>query len=176
VQRPGVGGIRRLFLVHPRRLRYSPPAFTETPRVKPVNRDPSPPDLRRFGLTMLGGFAAIGALLWWLGRAPGSWGFSGSGRHVAAIALWGLGVAFCGAGCGPRALARPFYVGWMTFASALGWLMTNVILSLLYFLFLPVFSLIRLRDPLRFRLTPGASYWEPHRAPEPTLERMSRMF
>jgi hypothetical protein len=42
--------------------------------------------------------------------------------------------------------------------------------------FLPLFSLIvRFGDPLRKKLG-GATYWEPYRPHEPTLERMRRPF
>jgi hypothetical protein len=41
---------------------------------------------------------------------------------------------------------------------------------------LPVFSLIRFSDPLRFKLKSGGSYWEDHPPHEPTLERTMRPF
>lgn len=73
-------------------------------------------------------------------------------------------------------LARPIYMGWMTVTVPIGIVMSTILLTLLYFILLPVFALIvRSGDPLRRRL--GAnSYWEDYKPYEHSLERMGRLF
>ncbi len=46
---------------------------------------------------------------------------------------------------------RALYRAWMAFARALGRINTVLVLTLIYFLVLPVFSLLRFKDPLRLR-------------------------
>jgi hypothetical protein len=143
-----------------------------------VKRDPTPSELRTFGIVVFCGFLVIGAALWWLGRAPESglrW--TGSGRHWTAIGLWGLGTLILLLTLLSPSAGRPVYVLWMTGAGYLGTVMTFLLLSVLFVVLLPIFSLIRLKDPLRLRhAAPGASYWEDHRHHESTLERMARPF
>ena len=132
--------------------------------MKPVKRNPSSRELRAFGIAMLGGFAVIGGLIAWrLGVNP------------AAIVCWTLGPALflCSFW---KPIGQPIYYVWMTGAMYLGMVVTTILLSLLYLLFVPVFSLIRLKDPLRYKLKPTGSYWEDHKPHEATIERMKRPF
>lgn len=142
-----------------------------------VQGPPSAGEVRRFGFSMLVGFAGMGALLWWAGRAPDhAWGWSGSARQACSVACWVAGVLFA-AVCGASLLAgRRLHAAWMAVAGALGSVMTAVLLTLLYFLFLPFFAWIRLRDPLRARLRRDGSYWEDPSPHEATLERMRKPF
>jgi hypothetical protein len=65
----------------------------------------------------------------------------------------------------------------MSVAFFIGGIMTVVLLSILFVVLLPVFSLIRFADPLRMRLKPpGESYWEEHKHHDSTLERTARPF
>jgi hypothetical protein len=132
--------------------------------MKPVKKNPSSSELRVFGLAMLVGFAVIGGLISWR-----------LGVNVAAIVCWVLGLALflCSLW---RPMGQPVYYVWMTGAMYLGAVVTTVLLTALFVVFLPIFSLIRLKDPLRRRLKPTGSYWEEHRPHEPTLERMVRPF
>ena len=83
----------------------------------------------------------------------------------------------CFISLGPRSVATPVYVVWMTAAMWIGRVMTPVLLTALFVVLLPVFSLIRLGDPLRLKLKPkGESYWEDHKHHESTLERTARPF
>ncbi len=141
-----------------------------------VNRNPAKREIRSLGLLLLGASGVLGCLLWHAGRAPGAgWAWAGTGRQAAALVMWAAG--FCSATLCLACLGwgRRIYVGWMIFGACLGVVVTAVLLTVLFFLFLPFFGLIRLSDPLRRRM--GAnSYWEPHRPHEATLERMARMF
>ena len=67
------------------------------------------------------------------------------------------------------------YEAWMMFAKALNLVVMTVIFSLLFLVLLP-FNLIRLRDPLRFRLRDRDTYWEDHQPYQATIERMTRAF
>jgi hypothetical protein len=142
-----------------------------------ANKNPGPRELRQFGAAMLLGFGVLGVVLWYFGPEPNTWRWIGAAPQKAALVLVGLGLVLAAISVGPRAIARPVYVGWMTAAAAMGTVMTFVLLSVLFFVLLPVFSLIRLGDPLRLRLRPaGESYWEDHKHHESTLERCARPF
>lgn len=142
-----------------------------------VNKNPSPADLHKFGWAMLAGFGVLGVLLWWVWPDPNTLAWTGAGHQKAAIALWALGAVLWAISFGPKVIARPVYVGWMSTAMVIGTIMSVVMLSVLFIVFLPIFSLIRLSDPLRMKLAPpGASYWEDHVHHESTLERTARPF
>ena len=144
----------------------------------PVNRAPTLAELRTFGLVVFSGFLVIGALLWWFGRAAETGlAWTGNGRHWAAAILWSLAALILLVTLVSESLGRPVYVVWMTGARYLGMAMTFVLLSVLFVILLPIFSLIRLKDPLRLRPgRPGESYWEEHQHHESTLERTARPF
>ncbi len=92
------------------------------------------------------------------------------------MTLWGLGVVVAALTLSSPMVGRPIYVWWMLAAAAMGAVMVPLFLTLLYFVLLPVFSLIRLKDPLRLKLKRGGSYWEPHAPFEATIERMQHLF
>jgi hypothetical protein len=77
-------------------------------------------DLRKFGITMAVAIAVLGALFTWRGKGEPMWFFG----IAAAFLLSGLIV--------PVAL-KPIQKIWMTFAIALGWLMTRVILVIVFY-------------------------------------------
>ena len=142
-----------------------------------VNRNPSSTELHRFGGAMVLGFGIIGAVLWYVGPDPNGWSWTGIVGQKVAVAAWVLGVALLLISFGPQSLARPVYVTWMSVASCIGTVVTFVLLSVLFLVLLPFFSLIRLKDPLRMNLLgSGESYWEDHRHHESTLERTIRQF
>jgi hypothetical protein len=80
---------------------------------------------------------------------------------VLAFTLGPLGLVW------PRAM-KPIFVGWMGLAYPIGWVVSRVVLSLIFFgLFTPVAWVFRLkgRDALRMRPHPqAATYWvtKPH--------------
>ena len=78
-------------------------------------------DLRNFGLVVGGGFLILAAILLWREKALWPW-FGGVG-----IALVVGGLLF------PIRL-KPLQRAWMTLAVMMGWVMTRVILTILFFL------------------------------------------
>lgn len=146
-----------------------------------VNKNPTAGDLRKFGWAMLIGFGVIGLLLWlaqWLGaREAGVLHWLGSGQQITAVCLWALGIVLCAVSLLSPSLAKPVYVAWMSVVVPIGIVVSTIMLSVLFFLFLPLFSLVvRLGDPLRKRLHAGETYWEDYKPHEATLERMKRPF
>lgn len=142
-----------------------------------VNKNPSVGDLRKFGCAMLLGFGVIGVVLWYVGPDPNGWSWTGVVQQQVAIVAWILGPALWLVSFGPRPVARAVYVGWMTAATYLGSVVTFVLLSVLFVVVLPIFSLIRFKDPLRLKSrASGESYWEDHTHHESTLERTIRPF
>lgn len=148
-----------------------------------VNKNPSVKEIASFGWVMLGGFGVIGALWWYIAVKPEggywpvhSWGWNGKGWQIAAVALWILALLSLVVCRVSFPAARKYYVIWMTGAMYVGTVMMTVLLTVLYFVLLPVFSLIRLADPLRLKRHRRESYWEKPSAHEATLERMRRPF
>lgn len=107
-------------------------------------------ELRAFGLTVGVVLLLIAAWLLWKAR-PSSVYFAAVGATLA-----GLGVVL------PVAL-KPLYRVWMTFAVVMGFVMTRVILTVIYFgLFTPVALTLKLlgKDLLEERWNKtAASYW-----------------
>ncbi len=145
-----------------------------------VNKNPSAKDLTQFGWVMLIGLGVIGSLFWLIPLVRGK-----DPLWTIAYVLWAIGsVIFVVeillplvAGDIIRAvLGKHIYVGWMTVATYMGMVMVPLFLTLLYFIFLLPFTLIRVKDPLRMKLTSSGTYWEEHKNHEATLERMRRPF
>jgi hypothetical protein len=148
-----------------------------------VNRNPSRSDVRTFGLVMLLGFGVIAAVLWYQSIKPpdgwwpsAGWGWNGAVTQVIAIVLLALAVLIALECFVSYVIGRLLYVVWMTGAMYLGIGVTTVLLSVLFIILLPLFSLIRLADPLRLRMNPTGSYWEEPTPHEATLERTRRQF
>ncbi len=136
-----------------------------------VNQDPSASEVRKFGVTIFIGLGVIGALLWWLAVGDAE----GAGLHVT-IALWAVGAVVAAVSFASHAAGKAIYVVWMTLAMWMGKIMVPVFLTVMYFVFLIPFTLIRFKDPLRLKLKREGTYWEKHAPFEPTIERMSRLF
>lgn len=153
---------------------------------KPVNRNPSPAELRSFGWVMLGGLGVLGGvllLLAWLKAdeppaPPPTVPLLGMTYTQLAVGLWIAGAGVWVASRVWLAAARVIYIGWMAGTRPIGVVMAVAVLTALFVVMLPVFALIiRRSDPLRRRLEPvNGSYWESVRPYEPTLSRMSRLF
>ena len=151
--------------------------------MRAVNKNPDLDELRSFGWVMLCGLAVLGIVLWYASiKVPGGWWpqggwvWKGGAKQTVAVMFWTLGPLLWVISRIAPTLARRVYVVWMTGATYMGTVTTFVLLSLLFLIALPVFSLIRFTDPLRLRLLKSGSYWEKPKPHEATLERMARPF
>jgi hypothetical protein len=111
----------------------------------------SPQDLRKFGLTVGSVLIIIGCLLLWK-QKPSQFYFLSIG---AVLLLSGLLFP---------SILRPLNKAWMTLAVLLGWVMTRVILSLLFYIVITPISLIARISGKHFldiKIDKSrASYWE----------------
>ena len=102
-----------------------------------------------------------GLVAWWL---------NGKGYSTAAAILVGFSVLIALVGLIKPRLTAPLYAAWMLAAFPIGWVMSYVMASLVYFLVVtPIGLLARLlgRDAMGRRFDPDAtSYWT--ETPEPT--------
>ena len=123
---------------------------------------------REFGLSIGAITSAIGG--WWLYRGR----FEGAARPLlfVGLALLVLGVLF------PPALKYP-YLLWMRFAEGLSFVMTRVILAIVFFAVVTPIGLLRKAlggDPLRRRVRPSDSYRWPYSAMQRDPRHYERMF
>lgn len=125
---------------------------------KEVNWKPGLPELRAFGRSLMIGFPLIAAIL-----------FISAALRTWSAPIWPLWVALGGLGVGALCrfvpvVARPFYYVWYGFGCAMGLIVTNVVISAIYYLvFAPIGFLLRAtgRDPMeRQLLPPGETYWK----------------
>ena len=86
-------------------------------------------DLRNFGLTIGIALGLLSALLWWKGK--------GSYEIFIYISL-----AFIILGLVLPRILKPLQIAWMTFAVILGWFMTRLILSVLFYIVFTGISLL----------------------------------
>ena len=113
-------------------------------------------DLRKFGALMGTVLAIICAIVLWRQGLPAS---------TVAIAIGCLALVFLAMGAVAPLGLRPVYIVWMALAIALGFIMTRVILTLVFFLVITPIGLVMRalgKDPL----TKGPdssldSYWIP---------------
>ncbi len=109
-----------------------------------IPRDPSSRILRQFAVMWLVFFAALA--LWH------------ESIHLAVIA--GVGGL---PGLWKPSLLRPIFVTWMIVVFPIGWLVSQVVLALMFYLLLtPLGLAFRLcgRDVLKLRVGTAESYWE----------------
>ncbi len=127
----------------------------------------SPKDLRKFAITMAVVLGLLAALTWY----KGSWSFP---------YLLGLAIAFLGFGFTKPALLKPIYLGWMTLAVFLGFFMTRIILSVLFYTVFSIGGLIVKitgKDMLDEQYEPDAeTYWKPYVKPQDPKQRLERQF
>ena len=86
-------------------------------------------DLRKFGITVGIVFLIIAGFLFW------------KDKESFQIFLT-IGVVLCVVGIAIPIILKPIHWIWMIFATILGWIMTRVILSLLFFIILTPIGLI----------------------------------
>lgn len=132
--------------------------------------DAGRPALRNFGLVVGGVFAVIGLVIWWV---VGSWTmwtavFIGAGTVLIVFGL-----------AAPTALRSVYYV-WMGIAVVLGFVMTRVLLTLVFVaMVVPIGFVMRMlgKDLLSRRLDPAAeTYWIRRSDSEPAGKRMKRYY
>lgn len=124
-------------------------------------------DLRKFGITMAVGLAVIGGLFLWRGKGE-------------PMIFFGLAAFFLLFGLALPAALRPIQRAWMAFAIVLGWVMTRVILVVVFYVGITPVALIAQVVRKRF-LALGfeparASYWERREKPERGKERYESQF
>ena len=142
-----------------------------------IDFDPDERTLRQFGWIALAGFGLLALLAWneWLIFAFGL----GDARTTVAATLAGVGVLAAVLGLlYPRA-NRPLFVGLALLAFPIGFVLSHVILAVLFFLIIaPIGVVMRLvgHDPMKRRLEPEAeTYWTPAE-PMPPRGRYFKQF
>ena len=124
-----------------------------------VTRRPSTRTLRQFGALFLIVFTVTAGLRVWRGDM---------GALTIAIAATGVAVGLVGL-VRPNAI-RYVYTGWMIAAFPIGWTISRVIVTLLFYVvFTPFALLFRLlgRDALRLRSRTPTTYWIETKGGEP---------
>ncbi len=121
-----------------------------------INRNPSPGELRLFGLLLTAALAAVGFMLY-RGTGIPAW---------PAVLACAAGLAALLTVAAPGALRYP-YLGLTYAALPIGLVVSTVVLLVIFFLLLTPLALVFKfmgRDPLHRRLRPEAqSYWHPRR-------------
>ena len=117
---------------------------------------------RSFGLTMAGAIAVVGMIRWSI-----HW-YRGDGMPPLPMWFFAVAAVFGVLGVCAPGLLRPVFVGWMKLALVLNWVMTHVLLTLVYLgLITPVAwvrRMLRLDALNRQRKSEAETYWE--EAPE----------
>ncbi len=141
-------------------------------------KDPTQSELHRFGLIVFTGMTAVAVYLWITGsNTQAGWLWAGTSRQIASIFVSAVGILVLFLSMISPGVGKVIYKTWITGATVLGTCLTFLVLTLMYFLVLPVFSLIRFSDPLQLKLLGNdETYWEDHRHHESTLERSQRLF
>jgi hypothetical protein len=128
-------------------------------------------ELRNFGFLMGGVLSIVcGIILWKRGLPPTTLAIV---MAIGASAFLLIGATL------PRAL-RPVYILWMALAIVLGFIMTRVILTLVFFLVVtPIGLVMRMigKDPLTKGADPSAdTYWIPRTYPTKNPSRLLKYY
>jgi hypothetical protein len=114
---------------------------------------PDARELRRFAIAMLIGFFVLGALSAWRGRAIGT----------GPIVLWSIGATLAVAAFVPK-LGRIAYLAVYLPTSIIGYVVSNVMLALMFFLVItPLGFILKLmgKDLLQQRREKRTTQWTP---------------
>lgn len=115
-----------------------------------INWKPDSTELRKFGVSMIVGFAIIGGVLYWRDRTSIAYGCFVFGAISGLLGLTGTRVAL------------PIYIAWMSVAYVMGNIVSRLLLALLYYgMFTPMGLAMRLggRDSLRLKRPEMSTYW-----------------
>src|SRR5262245_19882401 len=133
-----------------------------------INRSPSQRELTWFGLLLVVFFGLVGGLVLWRAQSP-----------IAAWIIWSLGTILGIVYFAVRLMRLPLYIGWMSAFYPIGWIVSHLIMGIIFFLVLmPIGLLIRLwgYDPMRRQFDPEASsYWVSY-TPHDDAARYFRQF
>jgi hypothetical protein len=125
--------------------------ITDLPFFKHIKWRPDARELRRFAVAMLIGFSLLGLFsVWRAGEVT-----------TASIVLWGIGVFLAVAAFVPR-LGRLAYLGVYLPTSVIGYVVSQVILTLMFFLVItPLGIILRLmrKDVLQQRRRRQKTHW-----------------
>lgn len=123
-------------------------------------------------------------LRWFAGLwFPAFWGMVGLlafrklDAPTVAVWIWTVGIVISLVGLASPAVMRPIYRMIMLVTFPIGWVMSHVVLFIVYFVVITGagFLVRRFYDPMMRRFDPQAtSYWFPHEASSP--ERYFRQF
>ena len=134
-----------------------------------INWHPTDRELRQFAGIWFPVFWAVVGLI--VGSRTGHWQWPIALLGVAAVvALVGL--------IQPR-LTRPIYIGWVSAAFPVGWLVSHLLLAAVYYsVITPLALLLRLagRDKLKLRFDREAKTYWTSRPPPPSSDRYFRQF
>jgi len=123
--------------------------------------------LRNFGLLMAAVLFLAGGWLWW--KASVSWPWVAGAAALPAV----IGIAAPG-------ILKPFYRGWMIFAVILGWVMTRVILTGVFYLVVTPIALLGRafgEQFLHLKASPrSTSYWVRRTGPPRQKSDYERQF
>ena len=115
-----------------------------------INWKPDSTELRKFGVSMIVGFAIIGGVLYWRDHTSVAYGCFAFGAVSGFLGLTGTRAAL------------PIYVAWMAVAFVMGNIVSRLLLALVYYgLFTPMGLAMRLggRDTLQLKRADVSSYW-----------------
>lgn len=127
-----------------------------------INWNPGPRELRKFGVSMIVGFAIIGLLFLFVLDRPEAAPYCFAFGAIAGV----LGLS------GTR-VALVVYLPWMLIAFVMGNIVSRVLLTVFFFVVITPVGLTRRllrRDPLQLRQLPGPSYWKPLPPPKEPAE------
>jgi polyferredoxin len=116
------------------------------------NWSPKKNQLRQFAVISLFGFGLLGFILRWR-----------FGMETAPLVLWGIGAATFVAGLAAPITILPLYTLLMIITMPIGWVVSNLLLGVLYFgIMTPFGFLLRAtgRDPLRMKRPETETYWQ----------------
>jgi ABC-type uncharacterized transport system permease subunit len=123
-----------------------------------INRDPSPSQLRQFGFVWLGFMTLFGGLAWFRLESP-----------TTALILWVMAVVVPVVGWLVPRFMRLVFVGMSIAAWPIGFVVSHVVLALVYYLVLTPIGLVMRAlgyDPMSRRIDrDGGSRWV-ERAPD----------
>lgn len=136
-------------------------------QLKKLKQDKS--SIRKFGLTMAIALSIIGAIIFFKGSQPEN-----------AYWFWLIAGLFLIIGLLMPAALRPIHKMWMGLAFVLGWFVSRLILSILYYLVITPISLVlkmSSKDLLQLKIDKNASsYWIKRQSEERGPEKYEKLF